>query len=89
MAALDDDEALARCMLKLLAQRGPESSACPSEVARIRAPNDWRAHMDSVRRVAAHLSEQGQLDILQKGQVLRPGTVWLGPIRLRCRKPES
>ncbi len=45
--------------------------------------------MAAVRQVAAALSRQGHLDILQRGELLLPGQPFKGPIRLRLRKPDS
>lgn len=67
--------------LALLEDRGT-STACPSEVARRLAPDDWRPLMEAVRSVAAALQKKGLLDVYQHG---RPVTIAeaRGPIRLR------
>ena len=70
-------------ILSLIAQRGAQSSACPSEVARALAPDEWRELMPHVRSVAWSLRAQGLLDITQRGvPVLKMDEV-RGPIRIR------
>ena len=81
-------EAIADAVLALVNQRGADSSACPSEVARLLAPDQWRALMPQVREVASHLAAQGQLEITQRGVAVSPAGPWRGPIRLR-RLPEA
>jgi len=82
------DERIAAEMLKLLRDRGPQKSACPSEIARLLFPDDWRSHMERVRRVAAEKARQGSIEFTQKGKVISPETV-RGPIRLRLRASVS
>lgn len=74
-------------ILRQTAERGPEKSICPSEVARALAPEDWRRHMTAVRGVAAILSAEGAVDILRKGKPVPPEAMH-GVIRLRARKAE-
>ncbi len=60
---------------------------CPSEVARALYPNSWRDKMEAVRTVADALVANGQLEVLQKGEVIREmPTAAKGPIRLRAAK---
>ena len=83
------DEQIEAALLALIAQRGKQSSACPSEVARALAPEDWRDLMPRVRQVAGQLALRGLLDISQGGQSVPTATLpngpWKGPIRVRLR----
>ena len=81
------DEQIEAALLALIAQRGKQSSACPSEVARALAPEDWRDLMPRVRQVAGQLALRGLLDISQGGESVPATTLphgpWKGPIRVR------
>ncbi|MCQ8240664.1 DUF3253 domain-containing protein [Rhizosaccharibacter radicis] len=70
-------------ILRQTASRGPESSICPSEVARALSPDDWRRLLDPVRRTAAALSREGRVEILRKGKPVPPEAM-RGVIRLRA-----
>ena len=74
-------------LLAIVRQRGPTSSACPSEVARALSPHAWRVLMPHVREVAMQLAQRGLLDISQGGQSVVPDGLWKGPIRLRQKNP--
>lgn len=73
------DEEIETTILRLVAQRGPDKSVCPSEVARaIGGPDQdcWRPLMQPVRSVAVRLAKQGRIAILRKGRaVADPGDV--------------
>ena len=77
------DAQLEAALLALVRQRGPLSSACPSEVARSLSSNAWRTLMPRVRDVAARLAQAGLLDISQGGQSVPPQGPWHGSIRVR------
>jgi Protein of unknown function (DUF3253) len=77
------DAQIEAALLALIRQRGPLASACPSEVARQLAPQDWRALMPRVRAVASTLAQAGLLEIAQRGQKVSPQGPWRGPIRVR------
>lgn len=66
-------------IMALLAER--ESSICPSEAARDRFPEDWRSHMEDVRRAARRLAHAGRVVITQQGRTVDPAT-FRGPIRI-------
>lgn len=70
-------------ILALVRKRGADKSACPSEVARVVAPEDWRSHMAGVRAAARDLAKAGQLRITQGNESLDAEGEWRGPIRLR------
>ncbi len=67
-------------ILRLVAQRGPDKSICPSEA--------WQGQMTLVRRAAVRLALAGRIHILRKGQPVDPATV-RGVIRLRVRSLED
>lgn len=69
-------------ILELTLKVGPEKTICPSEVARILWPDDWRDHMEEVRQVAIDLQAAGKIVICQKG-VPVTDLQFKGPIRLR------
>jgi hypothetical protein len=81
------DQQIEAALLSLIAQRGPQASACPSEVARALSPAAWRTLMPRVRQVAGQLAQRGLLDISQGGQSVSATTLpngpWKGPIRVR------
>jgi Protein of unknown function (DUF3253) len=75
-------------ILRQTAQAGPDSSICPTEVARALAPVWWPLLAD-VRRAAQRLAAEARIDILRKGRPVPPEQVKSGPvkgvIRLRLR----
>lgn len=75
------DRAIDTRIDRLLAERGPGKTLCPSEVARALAPEGWRALMPRIRRVAARRAGQGTLRVLQKGRPVDAATA-RGPWRL-------
>lgn len=72
-------------ILDLVEGRGPEKTICPSEAARDVFPENWREKMDEVRDAAVELAEEGEIEILQKGECVDPHD-FQGPIRLRVRE---
>jgi hypothetical protein len=80
---------------RLISARDFPKTICPSEVARafsaaelqILNASAWRDTMAIVREIVWELREEGQVEILQKGEVL-DGNVGLndvkGPIRVRA-----
>ena len=76
-------------ILRLLANRQPGASICPSEVARrLGGPDeaDWRPLMPAVRAAAQRLADAGELEVTQGGRPVS-GTATRGPVRLR--RPEQ
>jgi hypothetical protein len=70
-----DPAAIEACMLRLVAERGPEKSICPSDVARALAgpaSEQWGPIMQPVRHVAVRLASAGRLVILRKGKPADP-----------------
>ena len=73
-------------ILRQTAERGPQRSICPSEVARALAGGDdgpWRPLMTPVRRAAAGLARDGRIEILRKGKPVDPEAM-RGVVRLRA-----
>ncbi|MEJ6401351.1 DUF3253 domain-containing protein [Yoonia sp. 2307UL14-13] len=68
---------VAAALIERAAGLRPDTTFCPSEVARA-LTDDWRPLMPLVRDVAADLSE---LRVTQKGQPVDPRSA-KGPIRL-------
>jgi len=62
--------------------RGPEKSTCPSEIARMLFPDDWRTHMKDVLDAAIDLHHQGKVVITQKGTPVDVNHI-KGPVRIK------
>ena len=76
------DRQIEAALLHIVAQRGENASACPSEVARQLRADGWRALMPRVRQSAAQLAGAGLISVTQRG-VVQPATgPWKGPIRI-------
>lgn len=66
--------------LALLANRSPEASICPSEVARaITSDGNWRMAMPNVHAAVDTLMDEGLVQLSWKGQRLERRT---GPYRI-------
>lgn len=76
------DAAIQSCLMRLVRDRGPDKTICPSEVARSLEPQHWRDLMPQVRAVGAALAQAGAIAVTQKGQGVDPAIV-KGPIRYR------
>ncbi|KAK6337961.1 hypothetical protein TWF696_001434 [Orbilia brochopaga] len=93
MSAPATSNMLSNRLITLLRSRHAKNSSstiCPSEVPRGLekdgeiAPGTWREHMDDVREVVFRLRDEGVLEVLQRGQVVRvPLEDVTGPIRVR------
>ncbi len=68
---------------RLLAERRPGATVCPSEVARALLPDaqDWRSAMEPVRQVAGRMADAGRL-VVTRGGIPVEATAPGGPIRL-------
>lgn len=75
-------QAIAETIIALATTRGITKTICPSEVARKLWPDNWRPHMPEVRTVAFDLSNNGQVRIMQKGNIIFEQEV-KGPIRIQ------
>ncbi len=69
-------------ILVLATDRGNDKTICPSEVARMLWPDEWRNHMEEVRLAAFALRDEGKVQISQKGREVTDHKV-KGPIRIR------
>jgi hypothetical protein len=76
------DAQLEQAIVELLAARAGGATICPSEAARLVAPEQWRALMPAVTAAARRLAARGVLVVCQGGRVVDPSAV-RGPIRLR------
>jgi hypothetical protein len=72
-------------IMSIATQRGPEKSTCPSEIARMLFPDDWRKYMKDVLDVAIDLHVQGKVLITQKGTPVDVKHI-KGPIRIKINK---
>ncbi|KLT67218.1 DUF3253 domain-containing protein [Pedobacter sp. BMA] len=72
-------------ILSTAAKRGPDKSTCPSEIARMLFPNDWRKHMKAVLDTAIELHRQGKVVITQKGIPVDVDHI-KGPVRIKIRE---
>ena len=77
-----DPAELERVILRLLDQRAPDSSICPSDAARAARSSNWRPLMDDVRAAAARLAACGQVDVTQGSDIVDITTA-RGPVRIR------
>ena len=69
-------------IISVASQRGSEKSTCPSEIARIMFPGDWRKHMEDVREVAVGLHRSNKVMITQKGAPIDVDHI-KGPVRIK------
>jgi hypothetical protein len=63
---MEHSEEIATTILSTAIYRGAEKSTCPSEIARMLFPNDWRKYMKDVLNVAIDLHNKGDVVITQK-----------------------
>jgi len=81
-----DDALIEREILAALARRDPESSVCPSEVARLLMPAScslWRTLMPRVRAAAVRLAQTKRVTITRGKAVVPLDDLSGGPIRIR------
>jgi len=83
-----EQKRLQQAILRLLNERGPGKTICPSEAARAVADSDdrtlWEPLMDPARAAASQLVTDGKIVITQHGAIV-DGNTAKGPIRLRLR----
>ncbi|AQA05455.1 S-adenosylmethionine tRNA ribosyltransferase [Mycobacterium sp. MS1601] len=68
---------------ELTTRRGPDSSICPSDAARMVGGQGWRELMDDARATARALARAGEVEITQGGNTVDPDVDWHGPVRIR------
>lgn len=73
---------IAGAILSVAGQRGPEKSTCPSEIARMLFPGNWRTQMKEVVEIAIDLHQQGKVVITQHGTSIDVNEI-KGPIRIK------
>jgi hypothetical protein len=78
-------KSIADTIIAMAAHRGPEKTICPSDVAREMFPDDWRKHMDEIRKDAVLLQKDGKVLITQKGKPVDTDDI-KGPIRIKIAK---
>lgn len=79
---MNQDVDISKAILASAAQRGSDKSTCPSEIARLLFPGDWRRHMKEIVAVAIELHNQGKVLITQKGSPVDIEKI-KGPIRIK------
>ncbi|GGB98168.1 DUF3253 domain-containing protein [Dyadobacter sediminis] len=75
-------EKIEATVLSTAIHRGAEKSTCPSEIARMLFPDDWRKHMKDVLKVAIDLHNKGSIVITQKGMPVDVKNI-KGPVRIK------
>ena len=75
---------LREAILTLARERAPAKTICPSDAARAVGGDQWRDLMDEARDIARDLARTGDVEIMQRGEVLDPDAQWRGPIRIRA-----
>ena len=73
-------------ILTLARERAPAKTICPSDAARAVGGDDWRDLMEGARDIARDLARAGDVEIMQRGEVIDPDAQWRGPIRIRARR---
>lgn len=76
-------ERIAAALRTLARHRAPDGTTCPSDAARAVGGEGWRRLMDETRSVARELADGGEVEVVQKGDVLDPDGAWTGPVRIR------
>jgi len=75
---------LREAILALARERAPAKTICPSDAARAVGGDQWRDLMEQARDIARDLASAGEVEIMQRGEVLDPDAQWRGPIRIRA-----
>ncbi len=81
-SSMQADSAISETILSATSNRGPDKSICPSEIARMLYPSNWREHMKDVVDVAIELQNQGKVVITQGGVPINVHRI-KGPIRIK------
>ncbi|KAI4139460.1 MAG: hypothetical protein L6R39_006279 [Caloplaca ligustica] len=98
--AAETENCLRRHLSELLRSREYPKTICPSEVPRALSNaelgslgvSDWRGLMDPVRNILSAMQDNGEVEIMQKGEVVDPATAIKdirGPIRARIIQPNK
>jgi len=73
---------ISQTILSVATERGYGKSTCPSEIARMLFPENWRKHMRSVVNAAINLQIEGKIILTQKGVPIDINCI-KGPIRIK------
>lgn len=73
-----------QAILGLLERRRPDASICPSEAARLIAPDGWREAMPQVHDAVDRLTAAGEISLTWKGKAMDRRE---GPYRIAKRRP--
>lgn len=79
---------LEQAILRLLGERAPDATICPSDAARAVGGDDWRELMEPTREAARQLVAAGEVDVTQGGEIVDAATA-RGPIRIRRRAQDD
>ena len=79
---MQHSEKIKTTILSTAIHRGAEKSTCPSEIARLLFPKDWREHMKDVLDVAIDLHNKGSGVITQRGIPIDVKD-FKGPVRIK------
>ena len=79
------EQQLREAILTLARERAPDKTICPSDAARAVGGDDWRELMEQARDLSRDLAKAGDVEIMQRGEVIDPDADWRGPIRIRAR----
>ena len=82
---MEERERIHNEILRLVQERGPGKTICPSEVARKLESTEaaWRELMPLVREIGCELQSSGNIQVLQKGKLVSDPQNARGPIRYR------
>lgn len=78
----ETDRRLETTVVRLVSER-QGAPLTPELVARTVAPDDWQPLYEPARRAARRLAHRGEVDIVQNGRAVDPGTV-RGPFTIRA-----
>jgi len=73
---------ISKAILEVAKNRGSGKTTCPSEIARMLFPENWREEMEQVRDIAVSLQLQGRIVLTQRGKAIGPDKI-KGPIRIK------
>ena len=73
-----------RTILRLVAERGPDKTICPSEAARAIGGAEWREAMPAIHAAAKALAEEGAVELRQGGAPCGTEGI-VGPYRIAAR----
>ena len=72
-------------ILRLVAERGPDKTICPSEAARVVGGENWRDSMPDIHAAAGALAQEGAVELRQGGAPCGIEGI-IGPYRIAGRE---